>query len=136
MKECFKCGEVKSLSEFYKHEQMKDGHVNKCKSCNKKDVAKHRLANIDKIRKYDRERGNNQPPGYVKEWRKNNPLKYKAHNLVNNQIRAGNLISRPCEKCGQIKTVAHHDDYNYPLEVRWLCQAHHKQWHVHNKAIA
>lgn len=37
-KVCFKCNVDKILSEYYKHEKMGDGHLNKCKDCAKNDT--------------------------------------------------------------------------------------------------
>jgi len=37
---CFKCNTDKPLSEYYKHKEMGDLHLNKCKSCTKKDTKK------------------------------------------------------------------------------------------------
>lgn len=37
-KRCFKCGQILPISAFYAHPQMRDGHLNKCKSCTRKDV--------------------------------------------------------------------------------------------------
>lgn len=66
----------------------------------------------------------------------------KARSLAYAAIKKGILMKRPCENCGATglnkkgKSIvhAHHDDYNNPLEVRWLCKKCHYEWHKHNTA--
>lgn len=133
MKKCFKCNKEKSLFEFYKHSGMKDGYLGKCKECAKIDTKKNRINNIEHYRKYDRKRGNRQGYEYTKNYRHKYPNKYKAHSITRNAIQAKKLFKEPCEVCGTTKNIcAHHDDYLKPLNVRWLCSAHHAQWHVKN----
>ena len=131
MKTCTKCGISKPLDDFYKVKSSKDGRHGACKECQKASVLKHRSENLDKIREYDRSRGNRAKEGYAKEYRTKYPNKYKAHSMVNNAIKGGKLFPEPCEICGITESVhAHHDDYAKPLNVRWLCAAHHHQWHA------
>ncbi len=72
----------------------------------------------------------NEPlaPGAIPVWRK----KEQAHKTVQAAVLMGVLLRQGCEICGGVNAVAHHDDYNYPLIVRWLCPAHHGQWHAEN----
>ena len=131
IKTCFKCGEEKKLSAFYKHPRMHDGHLNKCKECTKNDVTEHRDNNLERIRAYDRKRGSRMTPKHQRAYRKRNPEKYKATNMVNYHLRSGNMTVQNCEVCGTDKNIhAHHDDYSKPLNVRWLCAAHHRQHHT------
>lgn len=55
----------------------------------------------------------------------------KARSDLNHYMRDKKLERQPCEVCGQ-KAEAHHDDYDKPLDVRWLCFNHHR---AHHKAI-
>jgi len=108
---------------------MADGRVNKCKDCNKKDVRENRHRHSDYYREYDKKRGSRQTYEYIAKYRKQNPDKYRAHNSVNNAIKSGRITKGDCEKCGRKDTHGHHDDYNRPLEVRWLCPPCHAEEH-------
>lgn len=44
-KTCFKCHTLQPITNFYVHSQMSDGHINKCKTCTKKDVK----GNVERI---------------------------------------------------------------------------------------
>jgi len=63
--------------------------------------------------------------GYSKEER---TKRRKARSELNHYLRDKHIERKPCEVCGE-KAEAHHDDYNKPLEVRWLCRKHHREWH-------
>jgi hypothetical protein len=137
MKTCFKCGAEKPYSEFYKHSKMADGHLGKCKSCAKSDVKLHRKEN-DSVREYDRGRGNRQSAEDLRKYRAANPKKYKATNWINNALRDGRLIkATSCEVCqSDYHIEGHHDDYDQPKIVRWLCSRCHSFWHVeHGEAL-
>ena len=133
-KECFKCKVVKPLEDFYAHAQMADGRLNKCKACTKNDVAEHRLKNLDRIRAYDRERAKNEDrkkaaAAVIALWKKEDLRRVRAHSAVQRAVRKGTLTRSPCEICGDVKSVAHHEDYDKPLQVVWLCNPCHKQRH-------
>lgn len=53
---CFKCNKRKPLCDFYKHKQMGDGHLNKCKECARTDVRLNYSENVETKRAYDKKR--------------------------------------------------------------------------------
>jgi len=52
-----------------------------------------------------------------------------ARSYANCYQRRGLLVPQPCETCGDPDSQKHHDDYDRPLAVRWLCRYHHEQFH-------
>lgn len=134
MKRCFKCLCEKPLDAFYKHAAMGDGRLGKCKECTKIDVNKNRQENLERYRQYDRMRAS-QPHRMKlateqhKKWKKEHPQWRLAHTKVAYAVKTGRLKKQPCWVCGE-KAVAHHPDYDRPLDVVWLCQPHHKQAHA------
>jgi len=69
-----------------------------------------------------------------KRWVSRNKKKRKIHNLIGNALKSGKIIRQRCEICNSKNTHAHHDNYDKPFEIRWLCPKHHKEWHKKNGA--
>lgn len=119
---------------------MTDGHLNKCKLCTRLDAIANRTRRLEYYREYDRNRGTRSGGHKPDKWaghryHRRNPHKRAAHVATGNAIRDGRLVRQPCEVCGHEPAEAHHDDYSKPLDVRWLCTAHHAEHHKRERAI-
>jgi hypothetical protein len=138
MKKCRRCNIEKPFSEYYKHKEMFDGYLNICKECTKKRVGKHRVENIDRIREYDRTRGEcshrkKANSKRTKEIRKTYPKLYFAQTKIGNSLRDGKIFKPEiCSWCGSNhdQIEGHHEDYNLPMHVVWLCSPCHKILHL------
>lgn len=139
MKTCFKCGIEKPLFDFYKHKKMADGHLNKCKECAKSDVHQHRHGKgRKKVLAYDKARSSRPDRVELRkrvnaDWVAKYPMRRAAHMALQSAIRSGLVQKWPAcavPDCCSTRPVAHHPDYDRPLDVVWLCQAHHKQAHA------
>lgn len=149
LKTCFKCHQELPLGGFYKHPQMSDGYLNKCKECTKQDVRANRADNLEYYRLYDRKRANlpkrcksredykNSPAGKKsnsrskKRYTDQNPERKRANYTLTNAVRDGR-IEKPdaCWCCGAEGRIhGHHSSYDFPLAVTWLCPKCHKAAH-------
>ena len=143
-KTCLNCKQRKSVGQFYAHPAMRDGYLNRCKTCVRERAKANRNKNVEHWRDHDRKRGMlphrvkarqaymTTPQGKkahnkaARKWRGSNPDKRSAHLAVQVALRANKLKKKPCYKCGSERVQAHHDDYNKPLKVVWACAKHHK----------
>lgn len=66
-------------------------------------------------------------------------LQEKAYRATRLARRSGALTIGPCERRGEGycagRIEAHHEDYEKPLEVTWLCRRHHVGLHTEKNRI-
>ncbi len=145
MKECTKCGVEKGLGDFHKSSCTKDGLYIWCKACRKSHYLKKRKREILRASEWQKNHKKHRSI-YMREYnechreehkersrkeRLNSPEKVKARRVTNHAIRDGKL-ERPviCPSCNNGTFVeAHHEDYDKPLDVEWLCMDCHKKLH-------
>ena len=99
------------LSEFHRRRHyVRDGHRAACKACT---AAKTHAAR-------------QQRPAL------SDPMKTKVRWRTAEAVRKGELVQRPCERCGAEKAQAHHPRYDSDdahLQVIWLCALCHGAEH-------
>lgn len=142
--QCKSCERNLEANAFYA------SNLGTCKECVKSKVRANRAAKADYYRAYDRKRYRENPErqenarrcanseagkraraASMARSRMEEPQKWKARNAVSNAIRDGKLERRPCYFCGSEKNVqAHHEDYDHPLDVVWLCAGCHGKLHA------
>jgi hypothetical protein len=131
-KKCFKCKVIKPLTEFYKHSQMKDGTVNKCKECNKNDVKGNYLKYIKDENFIEKEKARGR-----KKYHRLYAGTGKANVIANEKWQNKYPEKRPASKASaNIKKLfegaeKHHWSYNkeHYLSVIQLSKRHHNKAH-------
>lgn len=155
---CSVCGIEKQLEENFWKRATKNGFFNRCIDCMtkiKKAVrqtpehkaherayrARNRAKVLETKRRYcerNRDKVLEKNRKYREQHGSTRGTTRTAHSIVANAIKSGKLV-RPerCQGCLELKPVqAHHDDYDKPLDVQWLCQRCHSRLHARLMEVA
>lgn len=116
MIKCIRCKILKDESEFYLSVLKKHWYI--CKKCQVKFTKIWKLNNPNKTKEHNNK---SSKLGYVKHNKK-----WKARCLINRLIRDGYLQKEDCAICGSSEKIeAHHENYDIPNCIIWLCAKHH-----------
>lgn len=154
-KRCRKCGLTKPLSEFTPSASHPDGHQARCRACVREQQRawrrRNRFAANAAVRAYHarnpewsrrirrRQAGKHRARmrAYSKRYYHTQRHKVDAHVHVKAAKLLGILEPAPCEICSFLglpadveESQGHHEDYDRPLYVRWLCPSHHGLLHA------
>jgi hypothetical protein len=157
MKTCKKCATTyeEAENQFHKDKSTKDGLQGNCIACKK--IMKHNWYKRNKKLTYERstnwhlnnpeksresqKKSASRPEARLKKrerndtYRKNNPHKIKAHDILKRAVRSGKVVKpKCCAVClapvQKEELQGHHEDYDRPLCVVWLCVRCHTNYHI------
>jgi hypothetical protein len=135
MKVCFKCNIEKPINDYYKHKQMGDGHLNKCKSCTRIDARKRELIITSTPEGLESERKRHREKYYRLNYKnKHKPTKERKKQAMDNykdkypeKIKAVIL----CQRIDSGGLQKHHWSYqlNHAKDIIPLSNKNHNKIH-------
>ncbi len=134
IRRCAVCHEERPLSEFPKDASSWQGRRRLCRVCfraKQRDSWNWRKKEPDIHDRVTRARARYDQKRNISDHRRRQA---KAHSAVRTALKNGTIVRGFCEICGSPLTEAHHDNYDYPLQVKWLCKIHHIASHQENNA--
>ena len=133
---CSQCGQEKPLDEFDVNKTKPLGRAYRCKECRRvydRGRSKERAKTPEKIAQVARWHQSEHGKMMARRSRAKrfalHKERYQAKEMLERLVNKGIIQRLPCAKCGEINGQGHHPDYSKPLEVVWLCQAHHSEEH-------
>jgi len=150
LRKCKTCGKDKDLNQFIiaRSKKGKVYYCGFCKDCDNKrrkeeyyENHKHELEYRRNYYRKNKEKWTTKPltdeqkkrkVEKQRERRKNDRRRSFAYKQIMYAVRDGNVIvPNNCEICneGNTKIVGHHEDYDKPLEVQWICEGCHATIH-------
>lgn len=86
----------------------------------------------ERVRQRDRERYKRHKAKYLARNKARDAKKKYATATINARLQRGTIVKPDaCSDCGAtgVKLTGHHEDYDKPLEVEWLCYSCHGKRH-------
>ena len=147
---CLTCGEERE-TEFYTTNksrcktclkasagQWQQNYPDRVKVIAKRKRERHRQHQAEYYRKWYAENGRQRSDDYkdvIVLWQKNNIEAVTARSKIMYAVQVGLLVKpEKCVLCGRKGRInGHHQDYDLPYAVMWVCSSCHKK--IHSKDL-
>lgn len=142
-KRCYKCGETKPRSKFNKNSARWDGVHSSCAACQKQRrmaIRRDPVLSVKHLEQARRQQSNRSKEDKLQASRRRlrrysdgkvNPRQLNVNARLRTAVYSGKIIKpSTCQSCGCSGVIhGHHENYDRPYDVLWLCVRCHADVH-------